>query len=268
MKMQSLAMKFKNQSGITLIETLIATAIGVLVLATSYKLFIVQDDALTLANKNNTIRSDGRLAVETLARQLRRVGFALPPSIKIISIGSSSFEYRAASDLQTTIPYDTSILSAANTGDTNLNVVNAEGFADLLNICIYDSANEVFELTSIDGAPDVDSEPNSLPLAEPLKNNYKFGVNSKLIRVAQYNTFTIEQDGTNISLVIDGENRVLVTNVDPVNGLSFEYFDDSGNPTNDILNIFKVAVTIRLKDPENSSASIEFKTDVTLRNIV
>ena len=93
-------------------------------------------------------------------------------------------------------------------------------------------------------------------------------MNSKFIRVAQYNRFTIEQDGKNISLVIDGENSVLVSNVDPANGLSFEYFDDSGNPTNDILNISKVAVTIRLKDPDNTSASIEFKTDVTLRNIV
>ena len=266
--MQSLAMKLKNQSGLTLIETLIATAIGVLVLATSFKLFTAQQDALISANEKTSIRSDGRLAVETLARQLRRVGFALPPSIKIISISSSSFKYRAANDLQTTIPYDPSISSAANIGDTNLNVVSAAGFADLLNIFIYDPANEVFELTFIDGVPDVDSEPNSLPLAEPLKNNYKFGVNSKFIRVAQYNTFTIEQDGTNISLVIDGENSVLVSNVDPVNGLSFEYFDDSGNSTNDILNVFKVAVTIRLLDPDNARASIEFKTDVNLRNIL
>lgn len=265
--MNSPAMKFKNQSGLTLIETLIATAIGALVLAVSFKVFIAQQDSLTSSNQKTSIRSDGRLAVETLARQLRRVGFALPPSIKIISIGSSSFEYRAASDLQTTIPYDPSAVSAANIGDTNLNVVSAEGFADLLNICIYDSVNEVFELTSIDGVPDVDSEPNALPLAEPLKNNYKFGVNSKFIRVAQYNRFTIEQDGTNISLVIDGESSVLVSNVDPANGLSFEYFDDSGNPTNDALNVFKVAVTIRLIDPDNTSASIEFKTDVSLRNI-
>ena len=265
--MQSLAVKIKNQSGLTLIETLIATIIGALVLAVSFKVFTAQQDSLISSNEKTSIRSDGRLAVETLARQLRRVGFELPPSIKIISTGSSSFEYRAASDLQTTIPYDPSTLSAANIGDISLNVVSANGFSDLLNICIYDSVNEVFELNSIEGTPDVNSEPNSLPLAEPLKNDYKFRVNSKFIRVAQYNNFTIEQDGTNINLVIDGKSSVLVSNVDPANGLSFEYFDDSGNPTNDALNVFKVAVTIRLIDPDNTSASIEFKTDVSLRNI-
>ena len=266
--MQSLAKKFKNQSGLTLVETLIATAIGVLVLATSFKLFTAQQDALTSTNEKTSIRADGRLAVETLARELRQVGFTLPSSIKIISIGDNSFEYRAGSDLQTTIPYDPSSSSAANSGDTTLNVVSADGFSDLLNICIYDPANEVFELTSIDGSPDVDSVPNTLPLIEPLKNDYKFGVNSKFIRVAQYNTVTIEKDGTNISKVINGESRVLISNVDSTNGLTFDYFDESGNPTSDILNVFKVAVTIRLVDPDNTSASIKFKTDVTLRNVV
>ena len=96
----------------------------------------------------------------------------------------------------------------------------------------------------------------------------KFGVNSKFIRVAQYNTVTFEKDGTNISKVINGESRVLISNVDSTNGLTFDYFDESGNPTSDILNVFKVAVTIRLVDPDNTSASIEFKTDVTLRNVV
>ena len=57
--MQSLAKKFKNQSGLTLIETLIATAIGVLVLATSFKLFTAQQDALTSTNEKTSIRADG-----------------------------------------------------------------------------------------------------------------------------------------------------------------------------------------------------------------
>ena len=265
---QSLINKFDNQSGLTLIETLIATAIGVLVLGTAFKLFTAQQDTLTSSTEKTSIRADGRLAVETLARELRRVGFTLPPSLKIISIDTSSFKYRAGSDLQTTIPYDPSSSLAANSGDTILNVVNADGFSDLFNICIYDPANEVFELTSIDGIPDVESEPNTLPLTEPLKNDYRFRVNSKFIRVAQYNTFTIEQNGTNISKVINGESSVLISNVDPTNGLTFEYFDESGSSVSDVLKVFKVAVTIRLIDPDNARASIEFKTDVTLRNVI
>jgi Flp pilus assembly pilin Flp len=264
---QSLLRRFNNQSGLTLIETLIATAIGVLVLATSYKLFTAQDDALTLANKNNVIRSDGRLAVETLAKELRQVGFSLPPDIKIISIDENSFEYRVGSDLQTTIPYDPSNPLAANIGDTTLNVVSADGFSDLFNICIYDPVNELFELSSIDGTPNVDSEPNYLPLNEPLTNDYKFGVNSKFIRVAHYNNVIIEQDGININKVVNGDSSIFLRNVVPANGLGFEYFDESGNPVNDISKVSKVAVTIRLEDPDNTSASIEFKTDVALRNV-
>ena len=59
----------------------------------------------------------------------------------------------------------------------------------------------------------------------------------------------------------------LLRYVVPVNGLGFEYFDESGNPVNDISKVSKVAVTIRLEDPDNTSASIEFKTDVALRNV-
>ena len=265
---RSFIKKFKNQSGLTLLETLVAAALGVLVIAISFKIFTAQQDALTLSNQKNSIRSNGRLAVETLARELRQVGFALPPRIKIISIGNKSLEYRAGSKLQTTIPYDPSNLLAANIGDITLSVVNADGFSDLLNICIYDPANEVFELTSIDGIPDFDSEPNTLPLIEPLKNDYKFGVNSKFIQVAQYNTVTIEQDGTNINKIINGESRLLVNNVDPVNGLTFEYFDESGRAASDVSNVFKIAVTIKLVDPDSASASIEFKTDVTLWNVI
>jgi len=263
---QFILKKISNNSGLTLIETLMATAIGVLVLAAGYKIFTAQQDTLISMNQKNVIRADGRLAVETLARELRQVGFALPPSIKIISLDQKSLEYRAGGDLQTSIPYEPSLTIAANNGDTSLNVVNAAGFSDLLNICIYDPAKGVFELTSIDGTPDVASEPNILPLVEPLRNDYRFGVNSKFIRVSQYNNITIEQDGTNINKVTNGDSSILLRNVDPENGLNFEYFDESGNPTSDVLNVSKVAVTIRLVDPDNTSASIEFKTDVALRN--
>ena len=83
---QFILKKISNNSGLTLIETLMATAIGVLVLAAGYKIFTAQQDTLISMNQKNVIRADGRLAVETLARELRQVGFALPPSIKIISL--------------------------------------------------------------------------------------------------------------------------------------------------------------------------------------
>ena len=102
------------------------------------------------------------------------------------------------------------------------------------HICIYDPVNELFELSSIDGTPNVDSEPNYLPLNEPLTNDYKFGVNSKFIRVAHYNNVVIEQDGININKVVNGDSTIFLRNVVPANGLGFEYFDESGHPVSEI----------------------------------
>ena len=39
------------------------------------------------------------------------------------------------------------------------------------------------------------------------------------------------------------------------------------NSTSDVSGVHKIAVSISMIDPDNDRASIDFKTDVTLRNI-
>ena len=94
-----------NQSGVTLTETLMATAVGVVIIATTFTIFNAQQDSLTSANEELLIHSKGRLAAESLAKDIRLVGFGLPPGAQILSISENSITYRAAlSDLQTSIP--------------------------------------------------------------------------------------------------------------------------------------------------------------------
>ena len=257
-----------NQSGVTLTETLMATAIGVVIIAATFTIFNAQQDSLTSANEELLIHSKGRLAAESLAKDIRLVGFGLPPGAQILSISENSITYRAAlSDLQTSIPPGPSGSFAANSGDNNLNVVSANGFADLYNIVIYDPATGDYELASIDGVPDIESDPNSLPLSEPLQNDYKFGLNSMFIKVSQYNTVTIELSGTDINKNVDGGTSVLISDVDSSKGLVLEYFDVNENSTSDVSAVHKIAVSISMIDPDNDRASIDFKTDITLRNI-
>ena len=73
--------------------------------------------------------------------------------------------------------------------------------------------------------------------------------------------------GTNIEKIVDGSTQVYDDNVAASTGLVLEYFDASGNATNIISDIQKISVTLNMIDPDNERAFIQFKTDVSLRNI-
>lgn len=260
--------KLRNSRGITLTEILVGVVIGTILLAAGYKTFIAQQEAFEGSGEEALIRSKGRLAVKLLAQELRRVGFGIPPDAQIISIAGDSITYRAAlNDLQTTIPPGSAGDSAASSGDTSLNVVSADGFSDLDNILIYDPATGDYEFNSIDGDPVTSGAPHTIPLSDPLEKDFTFGVNAQFFRVNQYNSVTIALSGTNIEKTTDGSTQVFVDNVASSNGLELEYFDVSGNTTSTISDIHKISVTLNLIDPDNTRASIQFKTDVSLRNV-
>jgi prepilin-type N-terminal cleavage/methylation domain-containing protein len=259
--------KLRNSRGLSLTEMLVGIIVGAIVIAAGYKAFVTQQDALEGSGDEALIRSKGRLTVKLLSKELRLVGFGIPADAQIVSIGSNTITYRAATDLQTIIPPGESGSIAAASADTSLNVVSAEGFADLNNIIIFDPSSEDFEFNSIDGDPDTASDPNTLPLDDPLTNTYTFGVNSKSFRVNQYNNIIFALSGTSIEKTVDGNTEIFVDDVDSSEGLVFEYFDVSGNSTSTISEIHKIAVTLNFIDPDNDRATIQFKTDVSLRNI-
>jgi prepilin-type N-terminal cleavage/methylation domain-containing protein len=258
----------KNSRGITLVEVLVGVIIGSILLAAGYKSFIAQQTALEGAGDEALIRSKGRLAVKLLAKELRRIGYGVPPNSQIVSINSSSITYRAAlSDLQTTIPPGEPGTNGASSGDTSVNVVSADGFADLNNIVIYDPSTGEYEFNYIEGDPVTVGSPQTLPLGDPLTKDFTFGTNSKYLRVNPYNQITISLSGTNIEKIVDGSTQVYVDNVAASTGLVLEYFDANGNATNIISDIQKISVTLNMIDPDNERAFIQFKTDVSLRNI-
>ena len=257
----------RNSQGMTLAEVLVGIIIGTILLAAGYKSFIAQQEALEGAGDEALIRSKGRLAAKLLAKELRLIGFGVPPNAQIISINSSSITYRAAlTDLQTSIPPGEPGDNGVSAGDTSLNVVSADGFADLNNIVIYDPSTGEYEFDYIDGDP-VEGDPDTLPLGDALTKDFTFGVNSKFFRINQYNQITVALSGTSIEKTVDGSTQVFVDDVDASTGLVLEYFDADGNTTDTLSNIQKISVTINLIDPDNDRASIQFKTDVTLRNI-
>jgi hypothetical protein len=146
-------------------------------------------------------------------------------------------------------------------------VVSADGFIDLDNILIYDPATGDYEFSSIEGDPDAEGSPNTIPLIDPLAKDFTFGVNAKFFRVNRYNRITIALSGTNIEKTVDGATLVFVDDVSSSEGLVLEYFDVSGNATSTLSEIHKISITLNLVDPDNTRANIQFKTDVSLRNI-
>jgi prepilin-type N-terminal cleavage/methylation domain-containing protein len=257
-----------NFRGFSLVELIMGIVIGAILIAAGLKVFEAQKDAFEGAGEEALIRSKGRLAIRLLAKEIRLVGFGMPTGVQIISISSNSISYRASlSDLRTTIPPGDPGTNAVSIDDTSLDVVSALGFADLQNIVVHDLATDEYEFNSINGEPVTTGDPNTIPLLDPMTKDFTFGVNSRFFRVSQYNNVTIDLSGTNVQKVVDGQTLVFVDNVDSSNGLVLKYFDVNGNSTNTIADVHKISITLNLIDSENTRANIQFKTDVTLRNI-
>jgi hypothetical protein len=260
-------LKVEGSSGLTLVEIIIGAAIGAILLAVTTKVFLKEKDSFENSNDKTLVRAKGRIATEIITKEFRRIGFNIPSGKQIISIKNKSITYRAASDISTTIPIGEVGTNAAKAGDRFINVVDAEGFSDEANIMIFDPSSGDHEFHIIDGDPDTDATPNSIPLKDPLTKDYVFDVNSKFFRVDQINQITIGLSGNNIERKVGAQTQVIISDMDPAEGLALDYFDSKGKKTINISEVHKISFALNLIDPKNEKANIQFKSDVALRNI-
>ncbi|MFQ5450991.1 MAG: PilW family protein [Nitrospinaceae bacterium] len=258
--MKTLVKILKDQRGFTLMETLIGAVMGVIMLGVTIGVFTHQEDMLKDENDSTNIRAEGRRAIEELTQLIRMEGYGLPLNQGVTAMNSNSLSFRAnLSNISTTTPPAGAGTFAAVSGSTAINVVSASTFSDNDNIVIFDPSVGTVDFNQVNGTPSA----SSIPLQNGLANNFIYGVNSNLILVNKYNQVTISQQGTNLVRTVDGVPQTIVGNLATQNGLQFNYY---GAPNT--ASLYKIGVMLKLADPKNPNAVIEFKTDITLRNTV
>jgi len=74
-------MVIKNSKGMTLMEIMVAMAIGIIVAAASYAAFIGLNQSYVVQSQIGNIQENGRLALTTMADEIRMAGFGVIPTI-------------------------------------------------------------------------------------------------------------------------------------------------------------------------------------------
>ena len=258
-----------DQRGASILELIIASGIGLIALAITISVFIQQQSLLKDENDGTKVRAKGRQAIKILAREIRMAGYGLPPGeamTDIATANSISFRTNLTNDRREASTWiDQSGTGIADT-DTSLTVVDGTDFLNGDKIVVYQTgwfrskfftANGNGTSTTINLA---DSGGSSTAFGSP---GYTFGTKANLITVNKYDNWTIALVGDEIQKTIDGANTTVLINElrTTSSGLQFDYVGILEATTS------KIGITLNLLDPKNYDAAIEFKTDVTLRNL-
>jgi len=242
-------------AGWGLVETLVASLVAFVVVGTAGIVFTKNQSFLRDENDSANIRAQGRQAIKLLAEEIRMAGFGLPPAQGITAISANSISFRTnQTGIQTTTDQSPGVTTGGTAGDSTIAVADETDFNTGDKILIYDPFNNTFEPpNTVTG-----TAAGSLTLGTVLANSYPYGFVSRLVTINKYNDVVIAFADSNITRTVDGTAIPLVSDV---TGLSFNY-NGAAAPAA----VLTVGITLNLVDPNNPNASIEFKTDVNLRN--
>lgn len=179
----------KNSRGYTLVELLIAGAMGALMLGVVVSIFVKEDQVIQKETEETNIRAKGRHLLKVIAKEIRMAGFGLPPDVGVTDISATdSITFRSnLDDVRTTTPPGSVGTNAVAQNDTSITVVNGSGFSNGDSIVIYDPGFRDFELNTISGSPSA----TSLPLGTAVASTYTYATNSRLVTVNKFNTVII-----------------------------------------------------------------------------
>jgi Tfp pilus assembly protein PilW len=256
----TLCRHLKNDRGVGLIEVIIGSVIALVLLAATTILFTRNQSMLQDQNDTANIQAKGRFAVDKIEEEIRMAGFGLPPLEGLTAINATSISFRSNLDnIKTTTPpcaLPCPGVKAGSLGDTTLTVLDETGFSNGDKIVIRNPNFNQWELNTVTG-----TSSGTLNLGTALSTDYNDGININLVTVNKYSDVTIALAGTNITRTVDGTATNLISDVDATTGLVFNYFGLVDPAT-----VQRLSFTLNLIDPQNAGPTVEFKTDISLRN--
>lgn len=272
-----------NQRGFTLIELMIAMMIGVVLMGAVIISFSKQEKLLRDSNSDTYLRAQGRLAMDELATQIRQAGYGLPPGDSESARNSQSITVATASVLTyliNTTGNSTMLAVDATAGDTTITVQNIGIFSDGNPLTIFNiltpseweapSAGILINATPTLGGT-APATWGTLSLDTALANSYTA---TDGVLVQSYSAITYRYDAAvqGVCLDLDGTADCNVAAGDipiatNVSNFQFDYSDSAGATTALVGDIRKVGISMTLQDPENTTNTVTFNSDVNVRNL-
>jgi hypothetical protein len=263
-----------NENGLSMTELLAGAFIMLIVLAGATNVLVTQQSILQDENDNSKVRAKGRLAIKLIAKEVRMAGNGLPPFKAITdpssdplpaTVNSLSFMTNLQG-VRTVMKMDPAS-GGAMSGDTDVTIIPTfdpeKVFKDNDKIVLYnpnDPEGNVFDKVVVDG--DVSDTGTLLAFIPALNNDYELIPTANIIPINKYNDYTIFQDGNMIKKTIDGQTVILINDLDlSAQGLVFDF-----NGETDPAQVNSIGITLNMLAPNNNHATIEFHTDVSIRN--
>lgn len=254
-----------HREGFVSLEMLAASIIFLIVLFGMYLMYESNQASFAKGEVKTELQQNGRMALDTMTRDLRLAGYGVPPApcpgtiTAIASATPTSISFLA--DLANV---STSLSAAATGGATSLSVSSASGFA--INDGIYlteGSKCQPLSVTSVDATNKV------LGISPQLSASYGKGSLLTRPRTIAY-AFT---PGTITRDLGDGTGAQVLA--EKVQSLTLRYFDQNAQeilPANLSTNLgnirrIKVAVVVTGEVPRQGVQTYTLTSDVRLRNL-
>ena len=269
----------KNEKGFTLIEMMIAAFIGLMVLGGSIYVFNKQNTLIRTENARTDVRALGRFAMAELATEIRRAGYGFPNAWGIfvaepdqLTFFANTFDTNGGLiGVQEAYTTGTADITA---GDTNISVADNSDFSNGNFIVVFDASGTVafpWAGGTVTGTPGATI---TLSSASPAAFALLDG-----IVVNQYQAITYDFDAVNGLLTVStnpGGGAGVIPVIGNVTALSFTYFDVNGTqiiPATppaltplERAQIRKIIISLTLQHATESSVTLNFNTDIEIRN--
>ncbi len=254
--------RFLNQSGMTMVELLVAGTIGLILFGLSITIFINQKDLMEDERESVNIRALGRHAINKLVDDLRLAGYGINPNSAITAAQNTSITYLANTDDVSSL-----LSSDGSSGSNTVTVRNATGFSNTQKVIVY-STLDTATAASLRTLNNVVS--STLTLSSNLGQTY---TTANLAIINRYHTIQYSYDsGTQIiSKTVDAGTAIPI--VGNVTSFDLNFWDAAGNDlgspvaSGSLDDIRKIEISLTLQDASNTSATVSFNTDVNLRNM-
>ena len=285
----------KNEKGFTLIEMMIAAAMGVVLLGAAIYTYTKQDKLLRNENRKLQLRDFARMTMDELEPMLRMAGNGLPPGNSVAgrdAIGIASADATSITFLANTDGVSTSLSLDCGALQYFVPVEESAGFAAGDSISIFDTRDptraEQRVLLSAGGGtltpglcPDLSGNVTTDGLfwgtGNLLTNMYRPFLNGAAVVVYKYNTITYTYNsGPQTITVTDDQGNgtnITTTVANNVSDLTFSYFDATGGAltiplsASELAAIRRMNVSLTIVDETEPDETVLLITDINMRNM-
>jgi len=218
----------QEECGTTLIELLIATAVGFIILSASWQTLSFLHRQFSLQQASLSRQQDLRLGLEVLEQEIHQA------EAEFVSLmGSEEIEFGAnANSLVTTIS------APAAPGATSIRVDDGRGWTERKTIVVsWNDQSEVMTLAR-------DGQRTLLTLAQPVGTSIPTGASVSVRNRIRYYSKYDDQGNKRLLRMVDGGASVLVGDVQAA---KFSYWDEDGRTVTQARRLKRVVVEVILR---------------------